>query len=229
MTVYKIAPTDLTFGYNECKRCFYNKVKGIWKKPYQPFPSVFSKIDACMRDCYHGVAFADIDRTLPPGVIDTTKQRLTSAPIPIAVDGVQHEIIFRGELDARVDMADQTTGITDFKTSEVKDQYVQLYARQLHACRDMLTYPSKGLPDVVSHLGLLCATPMQMTHTGEAATFNMKLTYVTIPIADDWWHAFLVEVIRLLEGPEPYSGDCHWCKVQRLETSIHQAVGRASR
>jgi hypothetical protein len=152
--------------------------------------------------------------------------------------------------------------VDDFKTSEVKDKYTFMYARQLHVYRDILMYPKTGNPQVVSHLSLLCVTPVKLYHQSlvefarsilrtiaqdsgtleffsqrllkpldewlallqlpleRKAFFEMKVTSVPIAIDDDWWRSFLIEVIRLLEGPDPDSGNCHWCKVQRLEAAV---------
>ena len=43
MTLYKLSPSDLTFAWDECKFCFYQKVKhNITLRT--PFPGIFGKL-----------------------------------------------------------------------------------------------------------------------------------------------------------------------------------------
>lgn len=41
----KLAPSDLTFLWEECQRCFWLKVKGVLKRPSGLFPKVFTRLD----------------------------------------------------------------------------------------------------------------------------------------------------------------------------------------
>ncbi len=41
---YKLSPSDLTFAYEGCKRCFYQRVVNNIAQPSIPLPSIFSKI-----------------------------------------------------------------------------------------------------------------------------------------------------------------------------------------
>ena len=44
-----LSPSDLTFLWSECPRCFYLKYKLQIKRPSAPFPSIFGKIDLLMK------------------------------------------------------------------------------------------------------------------------------------------------------------------------------------
>ncbi len=46
MDAIKLSPSDLTFLWDECPRCFYLKVTGRLSRPSTAFPSIFSSIDS---------------------------------------------------------------------------------------------------------------------------------------------------------------------------------------
>ena len=54
MADYTLSPSDLTFLWDECKRCFYLKVRENFRRPSAPFPSIFGLIDRLMKDIYLG-------------------------------------------------------------------------------------------------------------------------------------------------------------------------------
>ncbi len=41
MENWKISPSDLTFLWDECPRCFYLKVRHKFKRPGLPFPKIY--------------------------------------------------------------------------------------------------------------------------------------------------------------------------------------------
>ena len=43
--IYKLSPSDFGFLYDECKKCFYHKVKHGLNRPRGIMPSIFTKID----------------------------------------------------------------------------------------------------------------------------------------------------------------------------------------
>lgn len=219
MTTYRLSPSLLTFEYNNCQRCFWLQAKKIWKKPSQAFPRVFTTIDRCMRECYHNTDVRLIAPDLPAGVIDTTEQTITAAPVQLP--DYNASLVFSGKMDALVRFEDGTIGIIDFKTTETKADQLAFYSRQLHAYRHILLHPQQGPPQITSHMGLLCVTPDRMIH-GERATFEMKLTWKPIAIDDQAWNSFLSGLMQLLEGTEPQAKKCVWCRLQS-GNSLHNA------
>ena len=53
---YKLSPSDLTFTYEGCKRCFYLKVVKNVTPPSIPLPSIFSKMASLLT---HWCGFMD--------------------------------------------------------------------------------------------------------------------------------------------------------------------------
>ena len=82
-TPIKLSPSDLTFLWDECKRCFYLKyVHGI-TRPAAPFPGIFGKIDRLMKEYYEGRPTADLDPTLPAGRVRFGEKWVESVPVTL--------------------------------------------------------------------------------------------------------------------------------------------------
>ena len=217
MATYNIAPTDLTFLYQECPRCFYNKIHKTWTRPWTGFPSIFSKIDKCMREALHDKSCESLLGR--PGVFDTSDRKIRSRPIQIG----EHEIIFSGKMDIRVNFADGTVGVIDGKTSDPSDSSMGIYNRQLHTYRDILTQPEKGIPEVVSMMGLAIATPewWEFDPAAETSPFHFRFSFKPVEINEKRWNKTLIEVVELLSGPRPEPPEkCSWCKMQLAEEML---------
>lgn len=205
MTILKISPSSLTFMLSECPRCWYMQIRGIYKRPYTPFPSIFNKIDKLMRGAYQGKSSLDV--TSKEGTFDTKEYKLVSPPITIA-DNLC--IQFSGKTDCLIKFDDGTVGILDFKTSEVKPDLVQLYAPQLYAYRESIDAD-------VSRMGLLCASPNEAV-LGDRLVLSFSQAWVEIPIDEDYWLDFINKISVLLLTPfEEVQGKatCPHCEYQR--------------
>ena len=77
---WKLSPSDLTFLWDECKRCFYLKVRHNFKRPAAPFPKVFGTIDLLMKDIYLGGSTKKISPDLPEGKSIMSGRWVTSEP-----------------------------------------------------------------------------------------------------------------------------------------------------
>jgi hypothetical protein len=69
MENWKLSPSDLTFLWDECPRCFYLKVKHNFRRPAMAFPKIFSRIDLLMKDVYLGNSTKKISPALPEGKV----------------------------------------------------------------------------------------------------------------------------------------------------------------
>ena len=62
---WKLSPSDLTFLWDECARCFYLKnVHGV-ARPRGIMPAIFNQIDAKMKACYLNSRTEEISPALP--------------------------------------------------------------------------------------------------------------------------------------------------------------------
>jgi len=60
MPSLKLSPSDLTFLWDECPRCFYLKVVLGINRPPTAFPKIFGRIDLLMKRLFSGADTADL-------------------------------------------------------------------------------------------------------------------------------------------------------------------------
>ena len=80
---YKLSPSDLTFLYDGCKRCFVLKVKHGIRQPSIPIASIFTTISNLQTAHYMGQRLEKILPQLPPGTITRAEEFVTSRPIEL--------------------------------------------------------------------------------------------------------------------------------------------------
>ena len=218
-TSWKLSPSDLTFLWEECTRCFYQKVALGLPRPRLPMPKIFTKIDGLEKRFFAAVSTEVITPDLPPGVIEFGDKWVQSHPI--VVPGRAPTCFIRGRFDVVARFSDGSYGIIDFKTSEAKDSNVPLYSRQLHAYAYALEQPAPG--DLylapVSRMGLLCLEPIDMMAlAGEGYALTMTPTWIECPRDDDGFMRFLGQVLDVLErpAPPPRNPSCQYCQYRDL-------------
>ncbi|MBN2149572.1 MAG: PD-(D/E)XK nuclease family protein [Anaerolineales bacterium] len=203
MTPYLLSPSDLTFLWEGCKRCFYLKVKH--KIQYAgAFPGIFSKMANLTSQFYAGKPSEEISPTLPPGYLMYKENWVRSAPI--AIPGSAAECVIRGRFDAVIAFTDGTYGVVDYKTSESTNEKAAFYSRQLSAYAYALENPAPKALHLapVTRLGLFVITPARFERSpaGEMVFANTT-TWVEIPRHDAAFLSLLAEVVAVLEAPEP--------------------------
>lgn len=214
MENWKLSPSDLTFLWDECPRCFYLKVRHNFKRPAMPFPKIFGRIDLLMKDIYLGHSTKKISPDLPEGRILMTGRWVTSEPIP-AADGA-NACYIQGIFDTVVQFADNSYGVVDFKTSEAKGEHIAFYGRQLQAYAFALAHPAPGKLHLspVSKLGLLYFEPQSMQESQpEGLSLAGPTRWVEIPQNETAFMAFIQQVTELLSQPEPPAAnpECAFC------------------
>ena len=215
MTTYKLSPSDLTFLWDECPRCFYLKVKGILPRPQTPFPGIFSKIDGAMKRYFADQPTSIIYDALPSGRIVASQVWVESQPITLED---HHDSLFlRGALDALLSFDDGSWAVIDFKTSEPKGEHVAFYGRQLHAYAYSLEHPAPGkaFHSPVRQLGLVYFDPADLLpYPQNKVGFTGDFSWKEIPLNMPAFLGFLDKVLTLLEGEKaPQAGEnCVFCK-----------------
>lgn len=212
---WKLSPSELTFFWDECPRCFYLKVVNGISRPSTPMPKIFNKIDKLMKDYFHEKSTSEVCLELPEGRI-MLKERLVASEA-ITIPGHSSSIFFKGKFDALIKFDDGSYGIIDFKTSEPKSDHVELYRRQLHAYAYALEHPKPGALSLkpVSVMGLLFVNPDEiLRHESGKLGYMGDVTWKPCVRDDDWFLGFIGEVVTLLEQPYPPQGrkDCEWCE-----------------
>jgi CRISPR/Cas system-associated exonuclease Cas4 (RecB family) len=209
-SAWVLNPSDFAFLYQECKRCFWEKVVAHQRRPMAPFPKIFIKIDRSMKSRFLGEPTLTIDAALPAGIIAGSR-RVSSAPLWLPQ--ASRPILIRGEIDTLVELHDGRLGILDFKTSEPRDDHLTLYGRQLHAYLHCCEHPAAGVPTEVTMLGLVVFDPVAFASDGPYAYLAGGLEFVRVNIDREAFSQFLSEVATVLMQPvPPPPGDnCPFC------------------
>ena len=119
MTIYNLSPSDLTFSWDGCKRCFYLKVKhNIGFRG--PFPGMFGKIGDLTSNYYLDKPASEISPGLPAGIVKFREKWVKSAPICFPDTSTQ--CVIKGRFDAIMAFEDGSYGIIDYKTSEDSEE-----------------------------------------------------------------------------------------------------------
>ncbi len=218
ITPFRLSPSDLTFLWDECKRCFYLKVAAEFPRPAAAFPSIFGKIDGLMKHYFEGKDTAEISPTLPAGFVMHGEKWVQS--LPVTFSGRTAECYLRGKFDTVLQFRDGSYGVVDFKTSSPKPSHLAFYGRQLHAYAYALEHaaPGKYALSPITRLGLLVVEPNAIEKTPSGAiAYAGSLTWQEIPYDEAGFLRFLDEVLSVLEKPEPPEAaeSCPWCQYRQ--------------
>ncbi len=221
---YKLSPSDLTFLYEGCKRCFYLKTINNIAQPSIPLPSIFSKIASLLKNYYNGKHTGELHVALPPGIVSHGEKDVRSE----IIRSPNHDAtcFIRGRFDIVVSFADGTYGVIDFKTSAPGRESANLYSRQLHAYAYALEHPAPNTLALspITKLGLLYLNPENISQSSiTRLSYEAEITWVEIEKDEEGFLRFVDEVLDLLELPEApgHSPNCQWCKyVSRLNNTI---------
>lgn len=214
MRVWKLSPSDLTFLWDECKRCFYLKIVSKFNRPRAPFPSIFGKIDRLMNAYFMGKPSSAISPDLPDGEIAYGEKWVRSAEIKLP--NHEHACYILGRFDTAIRFNDGSYAVIDFKTTQPAPHHVEFYGRQLHAYAYALENPApKGLAlSPITHLGLLSVTPsnLQRFDDGRIAYVGDPL-WTEVPKDMDRFLRFIDGILSVLELPEPPDANpqCGFC------------------
>jgi hypothetical protein len=213
-SVVRLAPSDLTFLWDECQRCFWLKVKGVLKRPSAPFPKIFTRLDGQTKDYFFGKRAEEMASKLKPGRIAFGDRWVRSAPLQ--VPGHEMQVSLHGKIDTALVFDDATFGIIDFKTSEPKAEHVLFYSRQLHAYALAAERPAPGALELsqVSQLGLLVVEPVAMIGLDDGVAYKGISHFLEIDRDDDVFLAFLSQALYVLETTEPPNAapGCSYCR-----------------
>jgi len=212
---WKLSPSDFAFLWEECRRCFYLKVRESFYRPRPVMPKIFNQIDLKMKEYYTGKRTESFAPGIPPGVVSHDEHWVQS--LPLSIPGHEGTCFIRGKFDTIVRFDDGGYGVIDFKTSHRRSEHIPLYSRQLHAYAVALENSAPGdlHLEPVSRLGLLVFEPDLYTQgkTGKVG-FAGAMEWLEIPRDDDAFRLFLGEVMTVLESGEPPSPGprCPWCR-----------------
>tara|TARA_B100001057_G_scaffold469926_1_gene530726 strand:+ start:62 stop:691 length:630 start_codon:yes stop_codon:yes gene_type:complete len=197
-------------------------VKHNFNRPRGIMPSIFIKIDGIMKDYFEGKSPKDITTELPDGKVEFGDRWIQSKPFLDKKTG--NRCFIKGKTDTVLGFNDNTFGVVDFKTSNVKDGNVEKYSRQLHAYSLALENAEPGKPSLkpISRIGLFVVEPnLFLKNEHNEYLFKNIVKWQEIPRNDIGFFDFLREVMSLLSQDKipdagPYCSHCEYIKKNKL-------------
>jgi len=207
-----ISPSDLSFLWDKCHKCFWLKYnKGISQPGFMPLVGPTATFQERI---YQGLPTEQLDTKLPKGIVTSWGAGVESTPI--VINGKATKWRIKGKYDLVITFSDGTLGIIDCKvtTSEMGEDKVDLYWPQLEAYAYALENPLEGEGTKVSESGLLMWRVIGAAGDQSAGyTFTTDKEYLSAGRRAEEFQNRVSQVIEMLEGSEPESGsDCGYCK-----------------
>jgi hypothetical protein len=212
---YKLSPSDLTFLYDGCKRCFYLKAKHGISQPSIPLPSIFTKIAGLLKEYYDGKRTEELHSGLPPGIVKYGEKHIESRIFRF--ENHKDTCYIKGRFDVVLEFDDRTYGVIDYKTGNPEGGASKLYGRQLHSYAHALENPAPGSLNLapISVLGLLYFHPTSVSQKDtKSLSFDSNIHLIPVERNNEDYLKFIDDTLKLLESPQPPNpaADCQWCE-----------------
>lgn len=213
--MYKLSPSDFAYLYEECKHCYYLKVRNKISRPFSPFPGVFSALNTRLQGALIGKDLREFSSALPHGTVESQEGYVESQPIP----GTQ--VYIKGKYDLLVLQPDGTYLVVDFKISQPSEEKIPKYQTQLQAYHYAFIHPSRGEVKNITKMGLIIMYPDQVKFVDGHAHMTFPPKWMEIEINHNKFLEFINQVSALLEGPTPPENpNCEWCKYRHLGEAL---------
>ena len=232
MKTYYVSPSDITFLWSDCPRCFYRKVAQKIERPRGVFPAVFNRIDQAMKSCFLNRNMREFSEDYPDAVFKYPGQWVQSKPVKVA--GHDIEIVFRGRVDGVLEYTElgengkPIMGVPDFKTTEANDDTLAMYGLALHTYAYCLENAADGEfgAENVEKLGLVVFEPTTFEQTlGSEPMLNGNHIWVEFEKDMDAFKKWMGSLAKVLVSDTPPNATekCSYCNL--LEEKIAEREG----
>lgn len=212
---YKLSPSDFAYLYEECKHCYYLKVRSGISRPFSPFPGVFSALNTRLQGMLIGKDLRELSDVLPAGKVESQEGYVESQLIP----GTQ--VFIKGKYDLLVLQPDGNYLVIDFKITLPDEGKAMKYQTQLQAYHYAFIHPKQGEVKNVTKMGLIVMYPDQVKFVDGHAHLTFPPKWMDIEINHDKFLEFISGVDKLVTGPvPPENPDCEWCKYRHLGEAL---------
>ncbi len=210
--LYKLSPSDFKYLWEDCKHCYYEKVKLGITPPSGAFPAIFTYMNKLLQDSVMGKNLQDIHPNLPSGIIDFQEGFLKSQPVSGAED-----CYINGRFDVLIRLEDGTYTVIDFKITNPDEEQIKKFSRQLHAYKYALENPATGkAPVKISKMGLISVSPESIEHKNGKLVFSASPKFHPVEEDMDGFLKFIKEISNVLNGELPTeSPTCGLCMYRR--------------
>ena len=199
-----ISPSDLTFSWSDCKRCFWLKYRyGIVASGMMP--GLVTSLSSRQEKWYKGKSSHHFSQTLPQGAVDSTGLKVQSSAIK--VDGQPSPFSLMGKYDFLLRYEHGTYGIIDTKIVGKNSGKGEFYWPQLAAYDFILANPVSGEARDVETLGLMVWAVGDVSYDGVAdPMISFPTVYEPITRDPDRFTRFISDVVKVLLGDMPAAG-----------------------
>jgi len=220
----KISPSDFAFLYEECKLCYYLKVKHGIYQPSIPMPGVFAAINTRLQTPLVGKDLQAFNKDLPEGKVVQQEGWVESKPVPGA------DVYIKGKYDLLVKRPDETYMLVDLKISQAGEDKIEKYRTQLSAYKFALEHPASGRSYKITKMGLLIVYPDKSQFVDGVAKVSFPPKWLEVPADDEGFINFAKKISKLLAGVAPSEGkDCKWCKYRHMGDEIAHKVNEETK
>jgi len=215
--MYKLSPSDFAYLYEECKLCYYLKIKHGIYQPSMPMPGVFSAINTRLQSTLVGKDLSILAEGLPEGKVIAQEGWVDSK----LIEGTDAYI--KGKYDLLLERPDETNLLVDLKISQPHDDKIEKYKTQLNAYKYALENPKYGKGYKITRMGLLIFYPESVSFKDNEALIHFPPKWLEVPLDSKGFISFIKEVNKLLDGETPpESKTCKWCQYRHVgETLSH--------
>lgn len=215
--MYKLSPSDFAYLYEECKHCYYLKIRKGIGRPQLPFPGVFSAINTRLQGNMVGKDLRELSDKLPEGIVESQEGFVESQPV------AGTKVYIKGKYDLLVRLPDTTYMIVDLKLSSPSEEKIAKYQSQLWSYVYAFEHPAHGEAKKITRGGLLIFYPDAVSFANNVASLTFPPTWLEVLIDRPAFTNFIAEVSDFLEGSTPPENpNCNWCKYRHLgETLSH--------
>ncbi len=218
--MYKLSPSDFAYLYEDCKLCYWLKVRyGIMPLP-TPFPGVFSSMNTMLQGEMVGHSLTEFGKDLP----NITVMKQEGYAKSETVSGT--DVFVAGKYDLLCDNGDGTHTIVDLKVSKPDVGKIDKYKTQLGSYKYALEHPADGERLKISKLALLIFYPEKVSFDERGAVIDFPAKWLEIPIDDKAFLNFIREIDKLLAGDAPTESEtCKLCKYRHEGENITNIIG----
>jgi CRISPR/Cas system-associated exonuclease Cas4 (RecB family) len=213
--LFKLSPSDFAYLYEECKHCFYLKIRKGVPRPFTPFPGVFSALNTGIQGKLIGKNLKDLSKDLPNCIVEMQEGFVESTTIP------DTSCYIKGKYDLLCKNPDGTYTIVDLKISQPNEEKIDKYKTQLFSYKFALENPVKDTPVKISKMGLLILYPNSVNFENDSIKVEFPSVWMDIPEDQELFFNFIKEVDTLLKGPIPnINPECGFCEYHTVRNSL---------
>jgi len=224
-----ISPSDLTFLFNECKRCFWLKYNFNISRP--GFMPLVRPMADMQEKTFRNKTSLELGLKTHGGTVTNFGEVVKSKGIQ--VNGAVTKWSIKGKYDLLLTFESSSVALIDCKvtTGAIDQQKVDLYKPQLEAYAFALENPLIGEGVDVVETGLLvwriAGANTDIERLGPV--FQAEPGYLYSARDRDFFEMYISRVVQILDGPCPdIEANCAFCRYANTRITALQTLSTQS-